>query len=93
MRIKFKKIELVTQELWKNCIKDAVKYEDIYWERDRLIEKNIDELRSEPKLVSLNDSSDDSDCDSEFSDCESEDESKRTANAILCISNEEQLLI
>ncbi len=44
-------LKLVTPNLWKGCIREAIKYENKFWERDRLIETNMTERPSNPNLV------------------------------------------
>jgi len=62
----------VTPELWINCINHAKKYEDQMWERDRLVDENLANLRQiNPVNIILND--DDTDSDSETEE-ESESE-------------------
>jgi len=34
-------IKLVDSFLWKKCISKAEEYEKLYWERDKLVERNI----------------------------------------------------
>jgi len=61
-------LKLVTKELWTSCIKDAIKFEEKFWQRDRLIDKNMDEeLQSNPNLIIniRDESSDESDIDSD----------------------------
>jgi transposase len=43
-------LKLVTKDLWGNCLKAAIKFENKFWERDRLIEKNMC-VPSNPNLV------------------------------------------
>jgi len=59
-------INLVTPELWVNCLRHAIGFEEKFWSRDGMIERNMEELQSNPDLVihlgldSCDDSCDDS---------------------------------
>jgi len=45
-------MKLVDSSLWKSCITHAQKYEQKFWDRDKLIERNIwDPVPSNPNLV------------------------------------------
>lgn len=39
-------LETITADLWKNCIRHAIKYEDVMWERDHIIDNFIDDALS-----------------------------------------------
>jgi len=64
-------ITTVTPELWKKCISHARKYEEILWERDRLLDELPHRPTAEPLVISVcdddttSDDSDDSDSNSE----------------------------
>ena len=43
------------EELWQNSNREGIKYENKYWEGDRLIERNMGEILPNPDLIiSLN---------------------------------------
>ena len=65
-------IKLVTKELWQNCIREAIKFENKFWERDRLIERNMGEILPNPDLIISLNAEDSSEFESSESECESE---------------------
>ena len=45
-------MQLVTAELWRKCINAAIKYEEKFWERDRMVESELPgEFVSNPNMV------------------------------------------
>jgi len=68
-------VNLATPELWHGCIRQAMKYEEKFWQRDRMIERSMEELVSNPNLVIRLTSSDD-ETSSESGNCETSDESE-----------------
>jgi len=53
-------MELVTPELWQGCIREAIKHEDKFWERDQLIDKELTPVVPNPNLCFTVNNSDDS---------------------------------
>ena len=72
-------IASITPEMWKNCVLHAIKYENIMWERDRLIDDNVSELYADHKKIIIplgeDDSSDETTSGSESDFSEPEDNS------------------
>lgn len=54
----------VTSDLWKNCIKHAIKYEDVMWDRDHIVDIAMEEALCSV-VVPLQDDDTSSDEDSE----------------------------
>ena len=66
-------IKLVTPKIWQGCIKKAIQFEEKFWIRDHLIDKNLDDMVfSNPNLV-INISGETSDSDSSSLDASESD--------------------